>query len=828
MKRPFPRLGGSLVHLLLLTVTAPVIDAARGDEAGLDVAPFALPDSPKGEIRFEEPRDIRAVEVTLAGEAPAGVGLSYFQESWPRVRLEQQRDLTQPCWFGWVKVDDWFNGHWKRAETHATTLPGHRVRIEFAPLTKEYPEQTGYDVAYRRTTGLRVEGTDPKAVQGFRVWTTSAPSRTTLRIMLNAGTPTSGGGAVGLDSYNARVFQVRPVSGCRTVGGKVACDGTGAAEFDLDVEHMTSSHRYGNDDGHVRFILGDDSFTISLASLARQGPIWFAERGAFIKSAGDPTTFAQYAARSARQKTIAQRVKEMGEQSYAGAFLGQPRPHSVATSLGFKQARQRFWLDCNGDLTVEGTTVRQISASDTRRVACDGNGRFFFGLERWMMEARYPDPAPALTYNLRAREGDLEVEQTSVAGPLDGRVLDGPIVGDRDLVCLVRFRFRNLGAGPRNARLRLDYSANSGRNPAVYPTDRGSKALTDWRVPVSPLEPLTIDGELIHGRWHDRAVLRARVETPMKGRGERVGLTFEKELAPDEACELLLKVPFVALDSARELEQLRALGFDETRKQTAHFWRRENQRGARVQTPVPQLDDLHRAHLTYVQISDPAMPGAPALVNTSVGTSTYSNCGNESCMINQELDQRGLADDAARRLEVWVHYQGTEPLLGRFSDHKGVLHGAGPFSFLASYNQNHGWILWRLAEHYLYTRDHAWFEHVAPAVLDACDWVARQRKQTLTGLPSSRGWERGFMPAGALEDVGEFRYWLTTNTMIWRGIDTAAAALEEAGHPEAARVRREADAFGADLRRGFETMRQHCPLVRLRDGRWVPYNPSQL
>ena len=243
---------------------------------------------------------------------------------------------------------------------------------------------------------------------------------------------------------------------------------------------------------------------------------------------------------------------------------------------------------------------------------------------------------------------------------------------------------------------------------------------------------------------------------------------------------------------------------------------------------MPQLDALHRSHLTHVQISDPAMPGAPELVNTSVGTSTYSNCGNESCMINQELDQRGLTDDARRRLEVWVRYQGSEPLSGRFSDHKGVLHGAGGFSFAASYNQNHGWILWRLAEHAQYTRDRAWFDHVSPALVEACDWVFRQRRQTMQNLPHSRGWERGFLPAGALEDVQEYRYWLTTNTMIWRGVDAAASTLESFGHPEAARIRREADDYRADLRRGFETMRQHSPLVRLRNGVWVPYYPGQL
>jgi hypothetical protein len=64
--------------------------------------------------------------------------------------------------------------------------------------------------------------------------------------------------------------------------------------------------------------------------------------------------------------------------------------------------------------------------------------------------------------------------------------------------------------------------------------------------------------------------------------------------------------------------------------------------------------------------------------------------------------------------------------------------------------------------------------------------------------------------------------------MIWRGVDAVAEAMEAAGHPQAARLRREADAYGSDLRRGFETMRQHCPLVRLRNGRWVPYYPSQL
>jgi hypothetical protein len=113
-------------------------------------------------------------------------------------------------------------------------------------------------------------------------------------------------------------------------------------------------------------------------------------------------------------------------------------------------------------------------------------------------------------------------------------------------------------------------------------------------------------------------------------------------------------------------------------------------------------------------------------------------------------------------------------------------------------------------------------------MIEAADWVFRQRRNTMEQLACSRGWEHGFLPAGSLEDVTEFHYWLSTNSLTWRGTDSAARVLEDIGHPSALRVRKESDAYRADLIRGFETMRRHSPLVRLRDGRWVPHYPSRL
>ena len=52
------------------------------------------------------------------------------------------------------------------------------------------------------------------------------------------------------------------------------------------------------------------------------------------------------------------------------------------------------------------------------------------------------------------------------------------------------------------------------------------------------------------------------------------------------------------------------------------------------------------------------------------------------------------------------------------------------------------------------------------------------RGATLPPEPHSRGWERGFLAAGALEDVDVYFYWLSTNALTWRGLNSAAEALE--------------------------------------------------
>jgi hypothetical protein len=792
-----------------------------------DILPFALPNCPPGEFWFEESREIHEVVVQFKTTVPRQIGVYYLQDKWPNTRQEERHDTENPAAFGWVETDDWFNGKWRQAKVRKEGK-GRTATLRFRGLLADGIEGTpkDYDQEFRRTMALRLVVPDWSQVRKVALHTTSAPSFCLLRIELDAGKKTKGKN-LKFSGYNARI------AGVGSLGGSMASNraevnlGKGSKRvFLLKVGHMVPTHRYCGDAGLVEFHLDHDTFTVSLESLAEEGPVWYEEEGIFVSLAGDPKTFSDYRHTHKAGKNVNQRVALWPEHSYARAFLGQPRPHATAYSLGCKHSPQRFWLEANGDLVLHKDNLTRLAqpGSTVERFLNKGNARFFFGLEEWTATARFTDPPPVLGYHLAFRKNTLQLEQQALCVPLDRSILDGELGFHEPTVALVRFRFQNLGDVPVEARLLIRYSGDSRRSLHFLHIDPGQ---TDQLVPKSPTDPLALNESRITSLFENRTVLRCICETSMAALAECDGVNLLKTLQPAERCEALLKIPYLAPNSGAEMKALSHLDFETCHEEVTRFWRLENRKGAQFRSAVPQLNTLHAGHLSNVEITDFAMPDAPELLNTSVGSSTYGNFSNESCMVVQELDQRGFHDDCRRRLDLWIKYQGTATQPGNFSDFEGMYYGAGGFE-QGFYNQHHGCVLWCMAEHFLLARDREWFGKVAGSVIAGADWIFRQRRRTMGELPHSRGWEHGFLPAGSLEDVTEFYYWLSTNCLTWRGADRAAKALEVYGHAEADRIRQEADAFGMDLIRGFETMRRHSPLVRLRDGRWVPQYPSRL
>jgi hypothetical protein len=831
----------TIFRLISLLTCSLLVTTSRGVEAekqALNIAPFALPGTPANEVRFEDPRAIREVIVTLKSAVPENLGLSYLHKTWRRKRQELLDPTIGSFQLGWKVVDDWFDVVWDKGAVRVEKTGPRKAVVRFDQLGKERVSFNGGDVDYRYTLGIRVDGVAPDAVERLDVYTASKPSRNRIRVTLDAGKPVEVK-EVTLSGHNCEIVNLEAGRGTKPVErNRVSLlEGTPAArDFLVDIRHLVSAHRIANDDGLVTFSMGDKTFTISMDALLAQGPIWYEDGGFFVTLASDLTSFEAYL-REVRRRggpgrtgeasgvpaaegSIASMVSQMPEQSLNGARLGQPERHPVAMMLGCKYNQNRFRIETDGDITMENG------------YGSDQAHRFFFGLGRWSRVANYADPAPALIHHVERRNGGLRVHQESFAVPLL-KPVDEALSADEPTVCLARFTLRNEGHLPIAASLPVEFSSRS--QHTRHPYQDGARS----GVPAGPRDALTLtnypgaDGDanverLLVSTTDGKSEVRGAIRTSMSVKTTSDGLVLRRELAPGESCEVLMKIARKSISTEPERVSLARLDYDALRRQTARFWNDQVTPWAELKTPEPELNAFHKAHLAHQMISDHRMPGEDGLISTSVGADAYGNYGNESTMVIQELEERGLHEDVRKRLALWIKYQGTAKLAGRFSEQEGVFFGSGGTEAGESYVQSHGWIMWALAEHYFMTRDEAWLKGIAPNLIRGTEWTVRQRRLTMGEQPLSRGWERGLLPAGGLEDVNSFFYWVPSNIWNWRGMDHVAAALEAVGHPEASRLRAEADAYRADILRSLTIARQHNPLVRLRDGRWVPHYPTHV
>lgn len=769
--------------------------AAPAKPEPFDIAPFALPGTPPGELRWEEPREIVAITAQYAGPPPTGA-VEYLHGVWPERTAPFARPFIDPVWFGWVPEDDPHNVNW-RAGTATRALADGAVTWSFGPIESDH---SGHGAArFRKTLGIRVPAA---GLRSLRAFSTGTPFEEVLRVQSAAIR-----GGLACEGYNLQVVAIAQES---PTSWRVRVRGQRPRAWD------------SGDAALLSILIGGDVVTVSLESLRQEGPNWAPHRDLYVSLASGHPTLRGYLDSLQDARTTLRTVQEAPEQTWAGAFHGQPRGHAVSTNLGVPHSRHRFWLEASGDLYIEKRNVDRPPGPDTPRFRCPGSARFYFGFERWMPLARMPDPPPALIQNLLFRNGAVECVMRAFAAPMSRTIDSGELRGDEPTAAYLSFTFVNRSAEPVAFDWPVVYSDDSRRSENSF----ANAPQDDWLRPNAKPAALSLDRGAITSAFDGKQHVRALLEDPTAWRVQDGAAIARVELQPDEARELAMIVPSVAPSP----EEIASLGRTQARtveRQVASYWREEGRRGAQLRCPEPRFEALHLAHIAHVGITDYALPDDPALINTSVGTSTYGNFSNESAMVVAELDARGLHNEARRRLHTWIKYQGTAKQPGMFTDFEGMYYGAGGFEE-GAYNQHHGWVLWALANHFLLTRDADWFAQVASSMLAGAQWIIRQRAHTKNASVGSRGWESGFMPAGSVEDVTDFHFWLSSNTMIWRGLEWAARAFAAAGHPESARLRVESDAMAEDLRRGFKIARQRSPLVRLRDGRWVPHTPSRL
>ncbi len=798
--------------------------APAAADGAFDAAPFGYPireaDGKGYGVRWAEPRKVRRFVVEFAdGAAPPATGtvrVQYWHRHWDGQADPILAEVASGR-EGWVAMDDWTNGRWKDAETQVRA-EGRRWTFTFAPTNaKEFKDIGERGVAYRKTLKMRIVSEEPlprpARVQAF---TDAACVPLTVRVLW--GRPAEPAIRIdGDDEGRVEVFN-GAVTGLRAIGGGAAVRGgaawalAGGVEGGFEADLVTAvdpiSNRYDRTIVTLRSKLRPFSFAADEA--ARGDRILVEDLGVLVVRGDDPITLEGY--RQLRKefpgRTIYDRVFEQREQTLGDAWDAMPLKRPLWFVHGLPANRNAMRQHPNGeiDVTSVGRWFQRPNAQSPKDSA----------RKQWKGEylsLRFGFPGDAQRAGRELLEGYLPLLRTWwVDGPIYYEQstildrLDGDLAGvrlDDPTVLLMKIRVHNLSeAASGTARLTITSRADGD-------------------------EDITLEGDRVTAKADGPSRLRCLFRAG-GGTAERGGksIRWSLDLAPGQSHVVFVAIPSITLETAEETAALARRDFDADSRRVCAFWRRLCAEGAQIDTPEPWLNDFYRAHARHLQINclgDLKTERRYA----HVGTFHYGVYTNESAMMISDLDRRGYHEAAAQCLQTWLDFQGTVKLPGNFTSAAGTLYGANG-SESGGYNKHHGYGMWCLAEHWRYTRDRSWMERAAPGLLQACEFIIRERKTTMTtNEDGTRAFEYGLLPAGGLEDVQDYWYWAATNACAMWGFDAVAECLADYGHPEAERIGREARAFHEDVARAFTESRIRAPVVRLRDGTYVPKHTSE-
>ncbi len=818
-------LAGVVVGFALVLGTQGARAAAdsKGLEPGsaFDAAPFGFAireaDGRGYGVRWGEPRKIRRVVVEFDGAAPPAdkVRLQYWHSTW-NGRPDPILAEHGAGGVGWAATDDWTNGRWKDADTRLQA-DGTRWMFTFAPTGETEFEKLGHPgVAYRRTLKVRlisdVPLSRPKRLQTF----TDAVCRP-LTVRIRWGHPAPGGipepdgdDPCRLEAYNGAVVAVRAIPGgtITTHEGRQWLLRPGAesgVEADVVMAVDPANGHYDRTILTVRSKYRPFSFAADEA--ARGDRILVDDLGVLVTRGDDAMTLE--GCRTARcefaGRTIYDRVLDEGEQTLARAWNDMPLKRPLYFVHGLPGDRNAMHQKADGTIEITSSGhwfQRPPSPRDTDRKHWSGDRiALRFGFPDAFRGGRELKDGYLPILRTWWQEGPIQYELTSVLDKLDGDLRTVAI--DDPTVLLMQLRLVNTSAND-NGTARLHLQTRHADSEKLY-----------------------LEHDRAMAVWNDRPRIRCLL---LGDRGEADngpdGVRCRLELGPGQSRRMLLLVPSITIND-EEADTLARRDFDADCRRIAGYWRAITDRGTRIDTPEPWLNDFHKAHLRHLLVNCYKEKDTDRL-HAHVGTFGYGVYPDESGMMISDLDRRGYHDEARRCLDSYLAYQGTVQMPGNFKTTEGLFYGSGGHD-TGGYNKSHGWVMWNMADHWLMTRDRAWMERAAPKLVASCDWVTRERKATMvTNEDGTRPIEYGWLPSGSLEDVTDYWYWMVTNACTVWGFRSLADALADYGHPEAGRLQKDAEAYRRDFMAAMTEARIRTPVVRLRDGTYVPKYPSHL
>ncbi|MGN6494017.1 MAG: hypothetical protein ACTHLE_18610 [Agriterribacter sp.] len=229
------------------------------------------------------------------------------------------------------------------------------------------------------------------------------------------------------------------------------------------------------------------------------------------------------------------------------------------------------------------------------------------------------------------------------------------------------------------------------------------------------------------------------------------------------------------------------------------YWNNKLSKAAQIQVPEQRVDEMIRAGLLHLDLitygKEPDSTLAPAI-------GVYSPIGTESAPIIQFYLSMGWYDIAKRSLNYFLDKQHEDGMIQNFG----------------GYMVETGAALWTMGEYYRYTRDKAWLASSKEKLIKSCDflfaWREKNKREELRG--------KGYgMIDGKVADPEDHFHQFMLNGYAYLGCARIAEVLTNIDPQQAARIKKEADAWKEDIRASFFNSMKYAPVVPLGNGTWV-------
>nr|MDO8109206.1 hypothetical protein [Candidatus Sigynarchaeota archaeon] len=811
---------------------------------------------------WADARDISQVYVTFEpnfvyiGTAPLISGVFYWKYNWPEKR-PQEKEKEGSGQSGWAAQDDWYKGTWRSADITSKRHPGVPLTMSFTfnPLaSKEYP------VTFRRSLKLRIQFNKKvvniNKIKDVKIYTSTACQPMAFSIA---------GDYEWINRDNA--FTASIWNGYFSINGKPVEDMKVGCAYEKPVSLFASTvvEPWSFDGTQVSiWIPGKKSLTFSMVDLAKRGFIMIPDLHVVISADGKNMSWGEAISEigaghaeddgkrrgsienpALEGKCVYDRVFELPEQNFTRAMASFKGKQLMSFILGCEGVRAKCALSISGNAHVSNKFIKKVDGPDSSRVYWNNllskTCALFTvddispGLDlKGMMKERMllDDYLPVLltTWELPRNIGiSQEAYATLLAGTTPGKLPNG----DDDAVLMEKLVISNNSDAAHEVSVVISFGETGGINDSALP-----EPLFE-HISVTKVDG--VNGHVVSLKKKSDQEYTCIVEpqdagTAVVGEDDALpSIEISTKIPPKESREIRFKMPLLAISAESAKNSLAKLSYDVERERVATYWKERISHAADIDVPNDEFTAFYKAHVYHVLVSNDRQIGSD-LVFGRVGSLVYGTFANEVCMICMDLDRRGLHDEARKILDVFVKYQGTQGLLGDYDNIDGIFFGANGYENGNGYNQNQGFVLWAMAEHARLSGDIEWFKRNADAIIKACDWIARERKifqetletRKVAGFRVHTEVYKGLLPAGGVEDVQDYWYWLSTNAYNSFGLSHAANMLAVAGHPDAERIGTEASDYANAVKKAFETGLVSCPVVPLRDGTYVPHFPCRL